>query len=49
MLDYMTERYPLTRPDAGVLASLAVDLRITQVVNGTVGVHALLPPDAFSA
>lgn len=48
MLDYMTERYPLTRPEAGVLASLAVDLRITQVVNATVGVHAVLPPGAIA-
>ncbi len=48
MLDYMTERYPLTRAEAGVIASLAVDLHITQVVNGTVGVHALLRPDAFT-
>lgn len=48
MLDYMTGRYPLTRAQAGVIASLAVDLHITQVVNGTVGVHALLRPDAFT-
>lgn len=48
MLDYMTERYPLTRAEAGVIASLAVDLHITQVVNATVGVHALLRPDAFT-
>lgn len=47
MLDYLTERYPLTRAEAGVIASVAVDLRITQVVNATVGVHALLRPDAF--
>jgi acetamidase/formamidase len=48
MLDIMTERYPLTRAEAGVLASLAVDLRITQIVNGTVGVHAVLPRGAIS-
>lgn len=48
MLDYLTERYPLSRSEAGVLASLAVDLRITQVVNGIVGVHAVLPPDAVT-
>jgi acetamidase/formamidase len=48
MLDIMTERYPVTRAEAGVLASLTVDLRITQIVNGTVGVHAVLPPGAIS-
>jgi acetamidase/formamidase len=48
MLDYLTERYPLTRAEAGVIASVAIDLRITQIVNGTVGVHALLRPDAVS-
>jgi acetamidase/formamidase len=37
---------PGSWPDALALASLVVDVRITQVVNGTVGVHALLayPP-----
>jgi acetamidase/formamidase len=33
--------------DALVLASVGVDLRVTQVVNGTLGVHAVLRDDAF--
>jgi acetamidase/formamidase len=33
--------------DALVLASVGVDLRITQVVNETLGVHAVLRDDAF--
>ena len=33
--------------DAMALASLGVDLRITQIVNGSVGVHAVLRDDAF--
>ncbi|HZB29631.1 MAG TPA: acetamidase/formamidase family protein [Streptosporangiaceae bacterium] len=35
------------RADAVMLASVAVDLRITQIVNGVVGVHAVLPPGAI--
>ena len=33
--------------DALALASVVVDLRVTQVVNGTLGVHAVLRDDAF--
>lgn len=47
MLDYLEMIAGLEREVALALASVAVDLRITQIVNGTVGVHALLPPDAF--
>lgn len=48
MLELMKEHYGLERPEALTLASLVVDLRITQVVNGTQGVHALLPLDALT-
>jgi acetamidase/formamidase len=48
MLDLMVEQYGLTRTDALALASLAVDLRVTQIVNGVQGVHALLPNGALS-
>jgi acetamidase/formamidase len=47
MLDLMGELYGLPRNEALALASLVVDLRITQVVNGTRGVHALLPHGAI--
>jgi len=47
MLDLMGELYGLSRRDALALASLVVDLRVTQVVNGVKGVHALLPHDAL--
>lgn len=48
MLDLMGERYGVSRLDAVALASVAVNLRITQVVNGgVVGAHALLPHDAI--
>lgn len=43
MLDLMEQQHNLNRADAVALASLFVDLRITQIVNGTRGVHAVLP------
>lgn len=43
----MQERYDLSRREATALASVVVDLHITQVVNGVVGVHATLPPGAI--
>jgi acetamidase/formamidase len=48
MLDLMGERHGLARPEALALASLVVDLRITQVVNGVRGVHAILPHGALA-
>lgn len=47
MLDLMGEMHGLERRDALALASLVVDLRVTQVVNGVQGVHALLPHGAL--
>ena len=48
MLDVMCEQYGLQRPDALALASLVVDMRITQLVNGVRGVHAVLPHGAIT-
>ncbi len=42
MLDLLMERHRVERKEALALASLVVDLRITQVVNGVRGVHAVL-------
>jgi acetamidase/formamidase len=42
MLDLMRREHDIAREDALALASVVVDLRITQVVNRTVGVHAVL-------
>src|SRR6185436_12701828 len=47
MLDLMTELHQLGRQQALALASLTVDLRITQIVNGVRGVHAVLPHNSF--
>jgi acetamidase/formamidase len=43
MLDLMSEQRGLSRTDALALASVVVDLRITQVANDVWGVHAVLP------
>ena len=49
MIDYVTETYGLTPEQAYVVASVAVDLRIGQLVDApNVGVTALLPLDIFS-
>lgn len=42
MVSWMTELYGISRLRAVALASLCVDLRITQVVNQVCGVHAIL-------
>jgi acetamidase/formamidase len=46
MLDLLQHRFELSRPQAAAVASVVVDTRITQVVNETVGVHAVLPHGA---
>ena len=48
MLLLMHAHHGLERRDALALASLLVDLRITQVVNGSRGVHAILPAGAIA-
>lgn len=47
MLDYMQATYDLTRRDALSIASTVVDLRVTQIVNGVQGIHAVLPDGAI--
>lgn len=44
MVELLRERHGLGRTRALALASVAVDLRVTQVVNQVHGVHAVLPP-----
>ncbi|WP_423410559.1 acetamidase/formamidase family protein [Heyndrickxia sp. MSNUG] len=43
MTEFIRETYQIEKTEALALASVAVDLRITQVVNGVKGVHAVLP------
>jgi acetamidase/formamidase len=47
MLDLMERERGIPRDEAPVLASVAVDLRVTQIVNLSVGVHAVLRDDAL--
>jgi acetamidase/formamidase len=48
MLDLLCARTRLDRYQAYTLASLAADLRITQVVNGNKGVHCMLEKKYFA-
>jgi acetamidase/formamidase len=47
MIAYLHRTRGLTREDAYALCSIAVDVRITQVVNGVRGAHAMLPKSLF--
>ena len=47
MLDLMERELGAPRPECIALASVAVDLRVTQVVNQVKGVHAVLRDDAI--
>jgi acetamidase/formamidase len=47
MLELMGREHGMERGEALALASLVVDLRITQMVNGVSGVHARLAHDAL--
>jgi acetamidase/formamidase len=47
MLELMQRELEVERADALALASVVVDLRVTQVVNGVQGVHAVLRHDAI--
>jgi acetamidase/formamidase len=47
MIDYLTTEKRLSRDDAYMLASVAADLSITQLVDGNKGVHAMIPKAIF--
>jgi acetamidase/formamidase len=47
MLDLMMEQHKLSRLEALAMASLVVDMHVTQIVNGVRGVHAILPHGAI--
>ena len=48
-LDFLERKAGLTRLDAYGLASMALSFRITQVVDGNKGVHAMIPKSLFIA
>ncbi|MCT8138329.1 acetamidase/formamidase family protein [Anaerobacillus sp. CMMVII] len=47
MVEMMQQLYQIGKAEATALASVAVDLRVTQIVNGVKGVHAILPHGAL--
>jgi acetamidase/formamidase len=47
MLNFIVENKHLSRDDALMLMSAAMDLHVTQIVDGTKGVHAMLPKSIF--
>jgi acetamidase/formamidase len=47
MITLIQNQHGMDKQEALALASLLVDLRITQIVNGVQGVHAILPHSAI--
>lgn len=48
MIKFLMEEKHLSRDDAYMLSSAAVDMEITQLVDGNVGVHAMCPKKIFT-
>ena len=48
MVDFLVVEKGMDRDDAYILASLAVDLRVTQLVDGTKGIHAMMAKSTFT-
>jgi acetamidase/formamidase len=46
-VDLLVTEKKLSRDDAYMLSSIAVDFHVTQVVDGTKGVHAMIPKSIF--
>ena len=47
MLDFLVETKGMSRDDAYMLESVAMDLMVTQIVDGTKGIHAMIPKAIF--
>jgi acetamidase/formamidase len=47
-LDFLVNEKKLSREDAYMLASVGVDFEITQLVDGTKGVHGMIPKSIFT-
>lgn len=48
MINFLVDQKHLSRDDAYMLTSVAVDVDITQLVDGNVGVHAICPKSIFT-
>jgi acetamidase/formamidase len=49
MINYLATDHGLSRDEAYMLVSVAVDLHVTQMVDGVKGVHAMLPKAIFTS
>ncbi len=48
-IDFITQKFPrITREEAYMIASVAVDYHVTQIVDGTKGVHGMIPKSIFT-
>ena len=47
MLNFIVETKGIPRDDAFMLLSAAMDLHVTQIVDGTKGIHATMPKAVF--
>jgi len=48
MIDFLVAEKKMNRDEAYILCSVAVDLHVTQLVDGTKGVHAMLAKSMFA-
>ena len=48
-IDFLVTEKHLSREDAYTLASVAVDFHVTQAVDGTKGIHGMIPKSIFQA
>ena len=46
-IDFLVTEKHMTREDAYALCSVAVDFNVTQAVDGTKGIHAMIPKSIF--
>ena len=48
-ISFITRRFPkISREEAYMIASIAVDYHVTQVVDGTKGIHGMIPKSIFT-
>ena len=47
MVEFLVGEKKMSPEDAYIVCSLAVDLRVTQLVDGTKGVHAMIAKSIF--
>ena len=48
MIEFLVSEKRMTRDEAYILSSIAADLRVTQLVDGTKGIHAMIAKSIFA-